>query len=276
MGQQAAVISCCLLLPPVGTLPYCSSPDYTYYYSDDYIYEAPECRAMALEQIVKKLDGVVYIITQFQERFEVGWPCSQYKDDDCNSSLFDAAHTGQPTLIKRAGGQCVCLSGCVRSPSLTAPSVLLSARSSPPTSLPPFNCLPASRPPGLRTKTIFPVGVENLAVKFEHTFKTKQTFSDVWTGNTGLGVGKTLRGSSSSKPCSLVTVTPPQPTCTSNFCIPRCTAPTPLCPTHSIDLVAASAALCLMPVPRPLCLASCRRKTKPATPTRALPRQSCR
>ena len=72
-----------------------------------------------------------------------------------------------------------------------------------------YNCLPASRPPGLRTKTIFPVGVENLAVKFEHTFKTKQTFSDVWTGNTGLGVGKTLRGSSSSKPCSLVTVTPP-------------------------------------------------------------------
>ena len=149
MGQQAAVISCCLLLPPVGTLPYCSSPDYTYYYSDDYIYEAPECRAMALEQIVKKLDGVVYIITQFQERFEVGWPCSQYKDDDCNSSLFDAAHTGQPTLIKRAGGQCVCLSGCVRSPSLTAPSVLLSARSSPPCLLASFcllNCLPGSRP----------------------------------------------------------------------------------------------------------------------------------
>ena len=206
------------MLSPVGTLPYCSSPDYTYYYSEDYIYEAPECRAMALEQIVKKLDGVVYIITQFQERFEVGWPCSQYKDDDCNSSLFDAAHTGQPTLIKRAGGQCVCLSGCVRKPSLTAPSVLLSARSSTPTShttpLPPclLNCLPASRPPGLRIKTIFPVGVENLAVKFEHTFKTRQTFSDVWTGNTGLGVGKTLRGSSSSKPCSLVTVTPPQPT----------------------------------------------------------------
>ena len=157
MGQQAAVISCCLLLPPVGTLPYCSSPDYTYYYSDDYIYEAPECRAMALEQIVKKLDGVVYIITQFQERFEVGWPCSQYKDDDCNSSLFDAAHTGQPTLIKRAGGQCVCLSGCVHSPSLTAPSVLLSARSSPPTSLcllltasPPLGLLASGRRPSSR------------------------------------------------------------------------------------------------------------------------------
>ena len=222
------------MLPPVGTLPYCSSPDYTYYYSDNYIYEAPECRAMALEQIVKKLDGVVYIMTQFQERFEVGWPCSQGKDDDCNSSLFDAGHSGQPTLMKRAGGQCVCLSGCLRSPSPTTPSVLPLARSTPPTSLPPcllaslppclqLPRLPASPPPRLRTKTIFPVGVENLAVKFEHTFKTKQTFSDVWTGSTGLGDGKTLRGSSSSKPCSLVTVIPPQPTCTSTSCIPRCT-----------------------------------------------------
>jgi len=147
-----------------STLPYCSSPNYAYYYSDNFVYKAPECRAMAVEQIVRKLDGVVYIMTQFQESFEVGWPCSQTGDTDlttCNDNLFDAAHTAQP-LIERAGGQCVCTSS---------------------------------------TKTIFPVGVESLAVKFEHSFKTKQTFSDVWSG--GLGDGSTVRGSSSSKPCSL-------------------------------------------------------------------------
>lgn len=49
---------------------------------------------------------------------------------------------------------------------------------------------------------MFPVGVESLAVKFEHTFKTKQTFSDVWAGTGTIGKGKTLRGSSSMKPCS--------------------------------------------------------------------------
>ena len=71
---------------------------------------------MPLYQIVRKLDGAVYIVTQFQEKIEAGWPCSQTNstpETTCDSNLFiNASHPGQPTLTPRASGQCVCESPC--------------------------------------------------------------------------------------------------------------------------------------------------------------------
>ena len=75
---------------------------------------------MPLYQIVRKLDGSVYIITQFQEKFEAGWPCSQTDttpETTCNSNLFsNLSHPGQPKLTTRASGQCVCESPCAAPP----------------------------------------------------------------------------------------------------------------------------------------------------------------
>ena len=103
---------------------YCSSADYTFTVWP-FVYLQPECRAVPLYKIVHKLDGAVYIITQFQEKFEAGWPCSQTDttpETTCDSNLFNVDHpvfnashplnASQPTLTTRASGQCVCESPC--------------------------------------------------------------------------------------------------------------------------------------------------------------------
>ena len=112
---------------PSPPCAYCSSADYTWYGAYTWIYYQPECRAMPLYKIVQKLDGAVYIITQFQETVEAGWPCSQTDttpETTCDSILFSASHpvvfnashpffnASQPTLTERASGQCVCESPC--------------------------------------------------------------------------------------------------------------------------------------------------------------------
>ena len=135
----------------------CSSADYTYTYSAGWFYDQPECRAMPLYQIVRKLDGSVYIITQFQEKFEAGWPCSQTDttpETTCNTNLFSLSHPGQPKLTTRASGQCVCESPCAASapcaaaqPHLASPSPLVHTRR-------PERVVRCHR---RRTKTIFPV-----------------------------------------------------------------------------------------------------------------------
>ena len=196
-------------------LSYCSSADYSYNYSSDWVYEQPECRAMPVYEIVRKINGAVYIMTQFQETIEAGWPCSQTNTTNgttCDGSLFDSAHAGQPTLTSRASGQCVCVSSCALHPADAAPDPLS------PLFLPtarhtvlalPRLCLALSvrraRLPPRRTKTIFPVGVEKLAVMFEHAFWATKGFSNVasWGSLSWLRNGdyKPPRGSSSSRPC---------------------------------------------------------------------------
>ena len=137
----------CILPPPCA---YCSSADYTWYGAYTWIYYQPECRAMPLYKIVQKLDGAVYIITQFQETVEAGWPCSQTNSTPqttCDSNLFSASHpvfnashplfnASQPTLTTRTSGQCVCESPCVpHLPTFLPPCAAAHTRTRPPFSV---------------------------------------------------------------------------------------------------------------------------------------------
>lgn len=121
-------------------LEYCSNPAYDFHYSSTWIYTTPECRAMAPEQVVRKLDGLLFIMTAFLETVEEGWNCT-----DPGASTCAAPNT----LRELRTGQCVC-----------------------------------EHP----TKAVYPLAVEELAIKFEHSFKTHASFNDLW---------RELKGSSS-------------------------------------------------------------------------------
>lgn len=127
---------------------YCSNPAYDFHYSPTWIYTTPECRAMAPEQVVRKLDGLLFIMTAFLETVEEGWNCT-----NPGASTCDAPNT----LRELKTGQCVC-----------------------------------EHP----TKAVYPLAVEELAVKFEHSFKTHASFNDLW---------RELKGSSSDPSSGLMT-----------------------------------------------------------------------
>ena len=148
------LVSC---FPPYHLRALCSSTtDYTWYLDNSpSIYnsavkvlgQAPECRVMPPHKIVGKLDGAVYIVTQFQETVEAGWPCSQTGDTPettCDSNLFKASHPGQPTHTTLASGQCVCESPCAPHPRPLPP---------PPPPPPPVPLLPTRTPTPLSVAT---------------------------------------------------------------------------------------------------------------------------
>jgi hypothetical protein len=124
--------------PDFQTLTYCGNEQYSYMMNANFDFRNPECEALSVKELVEKGPNSIFVTTVFMEEDVLGWPCALEDTSDLWESVRDkreecfGSRDDDPRVLREPNGQCSCT----------------------------------------KQKTVYPVGVEHIAVAFEHAYDT--------------------------------------------------------------------------------------------------------
>lgn len=149
-----------LALPDYTVLPYCGDAKYSYWYSSSYDYRSPECENVDVREVVQKGPSSVFVTTVFIEEDLLGWPCTEV---DKGPGIFiadDPYREKRKTCFEKVFSTDFDGTGY---PGIDLPKGLIN------TTINGNNQCTCST-----TRTVYPVGVEDINIYFEHAYDTTE------------------------------------------------------------------------------------------------------